>query len=167
MARYASGKKAWGYSDRSGFRYRLAEMVTEWNGAKVGPDEYEPKHPQLEPKRTGADPQALHQPRPDQRTENVVEKLLPLNPFQTGAAASTIVTVIEPAHGRSTSDVVRFRSVETFDGIAETTLEAAAGYTITVIDVNTYTITVTDTATIGNQRGGGNRATAGPVTLVT
>ena len=63
--------------------------------------------------------------------------------------------------------MVRFRSVETFDGIAETTLEAAAGYTITVIDVNTYTITVTDTATIGNQRGGGNRATAGPVTLVT
>ena len=47
MARYASGKKAWGYSDRSGFRYRLAEMITEWNGAKVGPDEYEPKHPQL------------------------------------------------------------------------------------------------------------------------
>ena len=27
-----------GYSDRSGFRYRLAEMMTEWSGAKVGPD---------------------------------------------------------------------------------------------------------------------------------
>ena len=47
MARFASGKDAWGYSDRSGFRYRLREMVTEWNGSKVGPDEYEPKHPQL------------------------------------------------------------------------------------------------------------------------
>jgi hypothetical protein len=47
MARYASGKKAWGFSDRSGFRYRLSEMVVEWNGMKVGPDEYEPKHPQL------------------------------------------------------------------------------------------------------------------------
>ena len=167
MARYASGKRAWGYSDRSGFRYRLADMVTEWNGSKVGPDEYEAKHQQLEPIRPGPDPQALYKPRPDQRTENAVERILPLNPFQTGAAASTTVTVIEPAHGRSTSDVVRFRTAETFDGIAEATLEAAAGYTITVVDVNTYTITVTDTATVGNQRGGGGRATAGPVTLVT
>ena len=64
MARYASGKKAWGFSDRSGFRYRLAEMLTEWNGMKVGPDEYEPKHPQLTQTRTGADPEALFEPRP-------------------------------------------------------------------------------------------------------
>ena len=32
MARHASGKRAWGLSDRSGFRYRLAEMIVEWNG---------------------------------------------------------------------------------------------------------------------------------------
>ena len=166
MARYASGKKAWGYSDRSGFRYRLAEMVTEWNGAKVGPDEYEAKHPQLEPIRPGPDPQALYKPRPDQRTENAVERLLPLNPFLTGASGSSTVTVIEPAHGRTTGDTVRFRAAEAFDGIAEATLEAAAGYTITVVDVNTYTITVTDTATVGDTRGGGGAATAGPVTLV-
>ena len=64
MARFASGKDAWGYSDRSGFRYRLRDMVTEWNGSKVGPDEYEPKHPQLSPISVGPDPQALHDPRP-------------------------------------------------------------------------------------------------------
>ena len=64
MPRYASGKKAWGFSDRSGFRYRLSEMVVEWNGMKVGPDEYEPKHPQLIQTRTGADPEALFEPRP-------------------------------------------------------------------------------------------------------
>ena len=64
MARYASGKKAWGFSDRSGFRYRLSEMITEWNGMKVGPDEYEPKHPQLTQTHTGSDPQALFEPRP-------------------------------------------------------------------------------------------------------
>ena len=66
MARYASGKKAWGYSDRSGFRYRLREMKKEWNGLKVGPDEYEPKHPQLKPSRPGPDPTALYDPRPNQ-----------------------------------------------------------------------------------------------------
>ena len=41
MARYASGKRAYGYSDRSGFRYRLRAMIKEWNGLNVGPDEYE------------------------------------------------------------------------------------------------------------------------------
>lgn len=65
MARFAAGKDAYGISDRSGFRYRLRDMKTEWNGLKVGPDEYEPKHPQLEPVRRVIDPQALKDPRPD------------------------------------------------------------------------------------------------------
>lgn len=62
---FASDKNAWGISDRSGFRYRLKDMRREWTGALVGPDEYEPKHPQLEPPRPGPDPQALRNPRPD------------------------------------------------------------------------------------------------------
>ena len=62
---YASGNKAWGISDRSGFRFRLRDMKREWTGALVGPEEYEPKHPQLEPIRVGPDPQALYNPRPD------------------------------------------------------------------------------------------------------
>ena len=66
MARYASGKDAYGISDRTGFRFRLRDMRKEWNGLLVGPDEYEPKHPQLESPRVGADPQALRDPRPDQ-----------------------------------------------------------------------------------------------------
>jgi hypothetical protein len=63
---YASDKHAWGISDRSGFRYRLKDMKKEWTGALVGPDEYEPKHPQLYPPKVGPDPQALRNPRPDQ-----------------------------------------------------------------------------------------------------
>ena len=62
---YASGKKAWGISDRSGRRYRLRDMKKEWTGALVGPDEYEPKHPQLYPPKVGPDPQALRNPRPE------------------------------------------------------------------------------------------------------
>ena len=62
---YASGKHAYGISDRSGRRYRLREMRTEWTGAKVGPDEFEPKHPQLVPPRAFPDPQALRGPRPE------------------------------------------------------------------------------------------------------
>lgn len=62
---YASGKHAWGISDRSGRRYRLRDMKKEWTGALVGPDEYEPKHPQLYPPKVGPDPQALRNPRPE------------------------------------------------------------------------------------------------------
>lgn len=62
---YASGKHAWGISDRSGRRYRLREMKKEWTGALVGPDEFEQKHPQLYPPKVGPDPQALRNPRPE------------------------------------------------------------------------------------------------------
>ena len=166
MARYASGSQAWGYSDRSGFRYRLAEMMTEWNGAKVGPDEYEAKHPQLQPIRVGPDPQALRDPRPDQRTEVAVEVLLMPNPFGSGSSGSAVITVLEPAHGRTTGDIVRFRKAQGFDGFSSTVLEKADGYTITVVDSGSYTFTAdSGTATSGSQRGGGENATVGPVTL--
>ena len=62
---YASGRNAYGISDRSGRRYRLREMKVEWTGAKVGPDEFEPKHPQLFPPKAYPDPQALRNPRPE------------------------------------------------------------------------------------------------------
>ena len=65
MARYASGKNAYFISDRSGFRYAYKDMRREWNGAIVGPDEYEPKHPQLGPFRSVNDAQALKDARPD------------------------------------------------------------------------------------------------------
>lgn len=65
MARYASGEFAYFISDRSGFRYPYRDMKIEWTGAAVGPDEFEPKHPQLEPVRHVADPQALQNARPD------------------------------------------------------------------------------------------------------
>jgi hypothetical protein len=68
---FASDKNAYGISDRSGFRYRLRDMKKEWTGALVGPDEYEPKHPQLYPPKVGPDPQALRNPRPDPESGHV------------------------------------------------------------------------------------------------
>jgi hypothetical protein len=49
MAKFASGKNSRAISDRSGFAYPYRVMKREWNGLLVGPDEYEPKHPQLGP----------------------------------------------------------------------------------------------------------------------
>jgi len=166
MARFTTGKKAWGYSDRSGFRYRLREMKTEWNGLKVGPDEYETKHPQLEPNHPGPDPTALYQPRVDGRSEVTVENLLGLNPF-TSTASSAVITVLEPSHGRSTSDTVRFRNASSFDGFTKTVLENASGYSITKIDDNRYSFTASSGTGTNGTKGGGGRVTAGPVTLGT
>jgi hypothetical protein len=78
MARFAVGKDAYGISDRSGFRYRLRNMRKEWNGLLVGNDEYEEKHPQLEPRRIVADAQSLREPRPDRSELTDVTIVFPI-----------------------------------------------------------------------------------------
>ena len=64
MSKFAAGKYALGVSDRSGFVYKLNDMRLEWTGALVGPDEWEKKQPQLDPRKHISDPQALKNPRP-------------------------------------------------------------------------------------------------------
>ena len=66
-AGYASGKFAIALCDQCGQRYKLLQLIKDWKGFKVCPECYEPKHPQLEPKRTINEPQALYQPRPEAR----------------------------------------------------------------------------------------------------
>lgn len=165
MPRYADSKNAWGISDRSGFRYRLKNMRKEWNGLLVGKDEFELKHPQLDPKPKRTDLESLRNVRPE-RTEPVVTVLLEHNPFKTSSSGSGTITVTEKSHGRTASSTVRFRNVEPFDGLTSTVMENASGYSIvSVVDSNNYTVTVSGTATTGSIKGGGKVASAGPVTL--
>ena len=65
MGKFATGKNAYGISDRSGFRYKLNDMKKEWTGMLVGRDEFEVKQPQLNPRRKVIEPQALKDARPD------------------------------------------------------------------------------------------------------
>ena len=77
-----------GVSDRSGFVYPLGKMRREWTGLLVGPDEWEAKHPQLTPRRVGADPKPLRNPRPARREPVVVligQPDLPGQPFSAAA----------------------------------------------------------------------------------
>jgi hypothetical protein len=167
MARFASGKDAYGISDRSGFRYRLRDMRKEWNGLLVGKDEWEQKHPQLEVTRHPPDAEALRDPRPDSRVAPEVEHLLGLNPFLTGSLGSNVITVIEQSHGRTSGDIVRFRGVNPFDGFLAADIEYASGNAITIVSADRYTFVANSgTATEGGKRGGGGSATSGPVTLV-
>jgi hypothetical protein len=138
---YASGSKAWGISDRSGRRYRLKDMRKEWTGALVGPDEYEPKQPQLFPPKAYPDPQALRNPRPEQ-VETKSKVLLQMNPFLVGLVDSNVLTVVEPGHGRTTGDRVRFSKAQSFQDFNQATLNRNEGYQITVTTADEYTITV-------------------------
>tara|TARA_R100001082_G_C4212390_1_gene95649 strand:- start:119 stop:436 length:318 start_codon:yes stop_codon:yes gene_type:complete len=70
MSRFALGKKSKFISDRSGFAFPYRERVKEWNGNIVHRSEYEAKHPQLTPKRPPFEPQALYEPRPQEKDDN-------------------------------------------------------------------------------------------------
>lgn len=63
MANFSRGKYSLSISDRSGQAFPYQQMVKEWNGSLVHISEYEPKHPQLDPKHHKADAQALKDTR--------------------------------------------------------------------------------------------------------
>ena len=109
MGGYASGKRSWAISDRSGLKFPYTEMVREWNGMLVHTSEYEPKQPQLDPKPAGSDPQALWNPRP-QPASTASLILLNANPFTSVKyGGATYVNVYSLDHQRKAGDVVRFR----------------------------------------------------------
>lgn len=55
----ATGKYAKGECQRCGWPWPLLELRKEWTGYKVCPDCYEPKHPQLYPRRHEPDAESL------------------------------------------------------------------------------------------------------------
>jgi len=182
----ATGKHAKAISDRSGMEFPYKEMVHEWNGMFVHKSEFEPKHPQLQPKAHGGDFQGLMDTRPA-RSENDVAQLLPHDPFTTYAASSGIINVFAPDHGLTNGSTYRFRGAPTtagtygdpgsFDGIAGSNIAKSAGYAITTgkyvsgsrdtdQTTNWFYFTVdTNTATAGSVKGGGFPVSVGPATL--
>ena len=116
MTTFSQGKYALAISDRSGMAFPYNEMVREWNGALVHVSEYEPKQPQLDPKATSADPQALQHAR-TARTEFPTEDFLPNNPFQLSSTylvpTQTALSVNAVNSDLVNGDHVRFRNVKT------------------------------------------------------
>jgi len=161
MSNTSSGKFAKFISDRSGMEFPYKEMVKEWNGARVHISEFEPKHPQLEPKPHTADPQGLRNARPA-RTEPAVASMLPSNPIGTVTNSST-VTITEPSNGRNIGDVIELRNVDgSPGGLSFTTYENS--FVITSVTTNSFTFNLNTTAAI-TENSGGAVVTAGPVTL--
>ena len=193
MSKYATGKYAKAISDRSGMEFPYREMVREWNGSFVHVSEYEPKQPQLEPKPQSADGISLLNTRTD-RNEPATTVRIPNNGFETYESGSSIINVFSPGHGLTDNTTYRFRGSPTtsagssftyanpadFDGISGSNIAKAAGYTIRTgryrsgardassdyITNNFFFFTVdTNTATIGEIKGGGYGCSVGPVTI--
>jgi len=149
MGVFSQGKYALAISDRSGMAFPYNEMVREWNGALVHVSEYEPKQPQLDPKPTSADPQALQRARPA-RTEFSTQDFLPLNPFTT--ASNTTLTVSFPSGALQVDDVLRFTNIK----------EAVGGVSIARLKLQTtLNGNITDTATTITLTDGSNFPTSG------
>ena len=77
MARFANGKYAFGFCDRTGFRYKLKDLGPQvtagrMTGLMVGRDVLDEDQPQNFLGRLGdyADPQALQNARPDIAQDN-------------------------------------------------------------------------------------------------
>lgn len=101
MPAYARGKHAFGICDRSGFRYKLSDLVWEiQNGKKtgfrVGKDIVDPDQPQNFLGRVKInDPQALQDPRPDYAPGNGLFGWNPVwNPIQDMVSSVGTVTVV-------------------------------------------------------------------------
>ena len=194
MAKYATGKYAKAISDRSGMEFPYREMVREWNGAFVHVSEFEPKQPQLEPKPMNGDSISLRN-NPFETFKagsGIINIFAPGHGLTNGTThrfrgsvttSPGTGTPYNPNTGASGTAVPGFSSILNFDGISGSNIERSAGYTITTglyktvsgIDqrittdyslTNFFHFTVaTNTATVGQTRGGGNGCSVGPVSL--
>ena len=101
MPAYARGSKAWGLCDRTGIRYKLSDLVYEYQngvrtGFRIGRDVVDPDQPQNFLGRVKInDPQALRDPRPDYAPGNGLFGFNPVwNPAQYTVSSVGAVTVV-------------------------------------------------------------------------
>lgn len=151
MSNFATGKKSKAISDRSGMAFPYDEMRKEWNGAFVHQSEFEPKHPQLEPKVYKGDAQGLQNARPD-RVEPPVPQLLTDDAFTSGVRDSIIINVNAVSHGFTTGQTVRFRNTESkFPEYPQVShleghdVDVAQGHIVTKIDNDNFSFSPNDT----------------------
>jgi hypothetical protein len=104
MGEFAAGKKAFGFCDRTGFRYPLKDLVEQFvdgkpSGLRVGRDVVDIDNPQYQLGRTRKDdPQALRNPRPD-KGQDASRRLYAWDPIGGGVTELGSRTVGLDMHG--------------------------------------------------------------------
>ena len=103
MARYANGKYAFGFCDRTGFRYKIKNLVPQikarrMTGLMVGRDMLDEDQPQNFLGRLGtyADPEAIRNARPD-IAQDISREMFAFDPVGNGGAGGAGNLV---AHGQ-------------------------------------------------------------------
>ena len=110
MSSYAKGSKAFGFCDRTGFRYPLRDLVRQiedgrWNGLLVGRDVVDQDQPQLKLGDVNASaPQALRFPRPDSSIDEsrALSAFDPVGGGNTALGSRTVGLDMAGAVGRVT-----------------------------------------------------------------
>lgn len=103
---YANGKYAFGYCDRTGFRYKLKDMVEQYEGGRptglrVGKDVVDKGQPQLELGRVSTeDSNALRNARPESNLADS-RRLSAWNPIGGGVTSLGSRTVGLTMHGQT------------------------------------------------------------------
>jgi len=98
--KFARGKKAYGFSERTGFRVPVNKLVRDGQtGILVEPEEYDPYHPQAIPLGPVSDAVSLYRPVPD----SVIPQLTINLPgstdapeFASGDRLSGILSITKP-----------------------------------------------------------------------
>ena len=116
MAKYAKGKKSYAMSDRGGQRLRYTQLKTTWDGLRVAPDEWEPKHPQLTPAKNIIDAEQLFKPRGNNDPDNVVIQLA----YTWDIFAKYRTAIGTVAYGSAGSVSINMESVPSPAGLAGT-----------------------------------------------
>jgi len=95
MARYANGKYAFGFCDRTGFRYKIKDLVPQikagrMTGLMVGRNMLDKDQPQNFLGRLGdyTDPEALRNARPD-IAQDTSRELFAFDPVGNGGAGGS------------------------------------------------------------------------------
>jgi hypothetical protein len=120
MAKYAKGKKSYAISDRGGQRVRYTQLKTTWDGLRVAPEEWEPKHPQLTPVKNVIDAQQLFKPRSTGQDREDVEIYVAYS-YDPFAPVQERPPVGCPGHGGvGLIDRIDFESYPEASGVAGT-----------------------------------------------
>ena len=115
---YARGKYAFGFCDRTGFRYPLDQLVYEYKngvktGLRVGRDVADQDHPQHFLGRFKVfDPQALRDPRPDKFIDNAAT--ISVSGIDVSSSLSS-VTISTSASTFDSTSVTLDSATKTFD----------------------------------------------------
>tara|TARA_R100001443_G_scaffold112382_1_gene125894 strand:- start:1727 stop:2884 length:1158 start_codon:yes stop_codon:yes gene_type:complete len=158
MSSYASGKHAFGFCDRTGFRYKLKDLVPQIeagrpNGMLVGKDVVDVDNPQWKLGMINmSDPQALRNPRPDGGFDQSRELSAfdPVGGGNTAMGSRTVGLDMSGHVGRVQVEITEPDSTVSVSGVVGTTNLGNVSVELGAVDVSVSVTGVSATSAVGS-----------------